>query len=185
MTPRRFRRVASAATALGILITMQRSQRCLASTIVAILLLSPGIAVAQSDAVTFDDGPSSKEYAIPLDAARGATKTKAPTPKAQATTAAAPPAVVPPTATTPPSASKAKAKAKATSKTKTTTTQAVAPVTTPPQPPSTAATPVSAPASSNGTGAGFVIGGLALAAIALGGLAGLLLRRRRQPVDEY
>ena len=33
--------------------------------------------------------------------------------------------------------------------------------------------------------AGFVIGGLALAAIALGGLAGLLLRRRRQPVDEY
>jgi hypothetical protein len=170
---------------LGILTAMQRSQRCLVSITVALTLLIPGVAAAQSDGVTFDDGPSSKEYAIPLDAARGATKTKAPAPKPEATTPA-PAATTPAPATPSASATSSKPKPKPdTKKQSTTTTQTAAPVVTTQDPPTTAATPVSTPAASDGTGPGVVIGGLALAAIALGGLAGLVLRRRRKPTDEY
>lgn len=162
---------------------MQRSQRCLASVIAALTLLSPSAALAQ---VTFDNGPSSKEYAIPLDSARGQTKTKAPKPKPQtpapATTTPAPAA----TSTTPRSATAKKTsaeKAKGTTTT-TTTAQSVAPVTTTPDPPATGTQPAST-SSSGGSSARIVIAGLALAVLALGGLAGLVLRRRRQPLDEF
>ena len=66
-----------------------------------LVLLSPSTAAGQEPGVTFDDGPSSKEYAIPLDAARGQTKTKAPKPKPRPAAPAAAAKPTPPPATSP------------------------------------------------------------------------------------
>jgi hypothetical protein len=164
---------------------MSRHPLLIASVVLALGPTAPSTAPAQAPGVTFDDGPSAKEYAIPLDAARGQTKTKAPTARVRTTPqpAATPPP--PPAATTTPAA---KPKSSQPEQQPTRTTKAAAAVVAAPKdPPAADGTHAAAPASpgSDGTDAGVVIGGLALAAIALGSLAGLLLRRRRQPVDEY
>jgi hypothetical protein len=158
---------------------MKRNPMRLIPLVATLLLLMPSVALAQEPGVTFDDGPSSKEYAIPLDSARGQTKTK-PKAKAKPTPARA---VTVPRATTTTTPAKPKKKAK-TEKTETTTTPAVAAV----PPSSGTAGPVNADrtsSSSDGLSAGVVIAGLAVAALALGGLAGLVIRRRRTPIDEY
>lgn len=166
---------------------MQRHSRCLVSVIVAlVLLMSPSAAIGQEPGVTFDDGPSSKEYAIPLDAARNQTKTKRPSAKAPA------PAPARKTARSAPSTGgvtaadepKPKRSTKDKRETKTTTTQDDALAAVLPDPPRATQARVAEPVSADGTGAGVVIGGLALAALALGGLAGLVLRRRSAAVDE-
>jgi hypothetical protein len=159
---------------------MHLHPRLIAMIVLALGLTAPNAAFAQQPGVTFDDGPSSKEYAIPLDAARGQTKTKAPTARVRTTPQPATPAPPPAPATTTATTTTPKPK----EPTKTETTQsAPAVVAAPTDPPVADATPASS--GSDGTDAGVVIGGLALAAIVLGGLAGLLLRRRRQPIDEY
>jgi hypothetical protein len=164
---------------------MQRNARMLASVLLALALTSPGTALAQEPGVTLDDGPSSKEYAIPLDAARGQTKSKAPT--ARVRTTPPPPAATTPPATTPTTATSASSPKRKGAKKKHEKAQAAAPVATTPDPPQSDPARVATPASSssNTTNAGLVIGGLAFAAVALGGLAGLVLRRRRQPLDEH
>lgn len=140
--------------------------------------------------MTFDDGPSSKEYAIPLDAARNQTKTKRPSAKApapaRASKASEPPTGGGPAADEPKTKRSTevrrdkKSDRKSDRKTNTTEDDALAAL---PDPPRATQARVVEPAS-DGAGAGVVIGGLALAAVALGGLAGLVLRRRRGTLDE-
>lgn len=158
---------------------MRTGKTALAGMLVILAALAPATALAQ---VTFDDGPSSKEYAIPLDAARGQTGTKAPKAKTPQPAPQAPAATTPaaaPTQTTP--AKKKQPKAKST--TSTTTTAAAGATTTPPAtPPGADAAPVdtgSTTASSGGPSAALVIGALAIAVLGLGWLAGMLIRRRR------
>jgi uncharacterized membrane protein len=163
---------------------MNRTASRVTSLVAALALAAPGAAIAQEPGVTLDNGPSSKEYAIPLDAARGQTKTKAPKKK---TPAPAPKAVTAtPAVTTPqPAATPSKKRAqKPNAKTSTTQTTAAVPSTLPPSdPPAT----VNSARTSNSDGAspGLVIGGLAVAVLALGALAGLVIRRRRTPIDEF
>lgn len=136
--------------------------------------------------MTFDDGPSSKEYAIPLDAARNQTKTKRPSAKAPAPARASKASESPtgggPAADEPKTkrSTEVRRDKKSDKKTNTTEDDALAAL---PDPPRATQARVVEPAS-DGAGAGVVIGGLALAAVALGGLAGLVLRRRRGTLDE-
>ena len=138
--------------------------------------------------MTFDDGPSSKEYAIPLDAARNQTKTKrhsakapapAPARKASEPSTGGGPAAEEPK---PNRSTKVKRDKKSDKKTNTTTEEDALAAALPDPPRATQARVVES--ASDGTGAGVVIGGLTLAALALGGLAGLVLRRRRATLDE-
>ena len=147
--------------------------------IAVLLLLVPSVALGQEPGVTFDDGPSSKEYAVPLDSARGQARTRAPTAKTAPSASAATPTGTSATTTTKsgePSASDAD------------TTQAddkaaLATPTTPPAPPADG-TPVSTrDTSSNGMSPGMAIAGLAIAVLVLGGLAGLVIRRRGTPIS--
>lgn len=140
-------------------------------------MLFPSVALGQEPGVTFDDGPSGKEYAIPLDSARRAAKRKRsssarsqPTPSATTT-----PAPALRSTTTP---AKEKDADRGTEE-----SRAAVPAEPPGGPPANSSQPTTA--RSGGPGAGFVIGGLALAALALGGLAGLILRRRRSPIEGY
>ena len=151
-----------------------------------VLLMSPSATIGQEPGVTFDDGPSSKEYAIPLDAARNQTKTKRPSTKVPApapgrNTARSAPSNGGVTAADEP---KPRRSTKDKLDTKTTTTQDDALAAALRDSPRATQARVAEPVSADGTGAGVVIGGLALAALALGGLAGLVLRRRRGTLDE-
>jgi MYXO-CTERM domain-containing protein len=166
---------------------MKRSLKQLIPLVAGLLLLTPGVVLAQEPGVTFDKGPSSKEYAIPLDAARAKTKTKAPKPKSTPTPAPAATTPTPPAPSTGGAASgtpSKKATTTTTAEPTQTQTQAAAPAGTTP-PTSADGAPVSNRSSSNGIGAGVIIASLAVAALVLGGLAGLVLRRRRTPIDEY
>ena len=147
--------------------------------IAVLLLLVPSVALGQEPGVTVDDGPSSKEYAIPLDSARGQAKTKAPTAKTAPPASAATPTGTPATTTTTKSGERSAPDAE-TPQADDESTLAVP--TTPPAPPANG-TPVSTRnTSSNGMSPGVAIVGLAIALLVLGGIAGLVIRRRGTPI---
>lgn len=154
--------------------------------VAAFLLCLPSIALGQEPGVTFDDGPSSKEYAIPLDEARGQTRSKAPKPKPEpAAREATPTQTMTERAT---SSSSPPREMTRTTEDDETETQAAAPTSTLPGPPDggvALSTSRGDTSSADGPGAGLVIGGLAVAAVLLGGLAGLVIRRRRSPIDQH
>ncbi|MDP9344651.1 MAG: hypothetical protein M3P44_02820 [Actinomycetota bacterium] len=172
-----------------------------------LLLVIPSAAAGQEPGVTVDSGPSSKEYAIPLAAARGQTKTKAPKPKATPAPAVTP--KTPSRVTTDRSTARSESsvgrkkktavskggstgdsssgRKKVTAKHDAQQPQAAVPTITTPAPRNAGARArvSSSRPPSDDMSAGVVIAGLAVALLALGGLAGLLIRRRRTPIDDY
>jgi cobalamin biosynthesis Mg chelatase CobN len=158
---------------------------------VAVALFAPAGALAQEPGVTFDDGPSSKEYAIPLDAARAQTRTKAParaSDSSAAATASDQPADAAPAtgqgsrdgSSSSSSSDRSSKRSDDRSRDANAGAEAASPTRTP-----ASALDTRAAATSDGLGAGVVIAGLAAAALALGALGGLVLRRRRTPGDAF
>jgi hypothetical protein len=140
---------------------------------IGLALFSPSAALAQDPGVRVDNGPASKEYSLPLGAARALLQTRAPTDAALATT----PAGATKGATQPTSGSGSATGGATNAQGKPTGSSGAATT-------GTARRPTATPAASSGTGDGFVTAGLALAAVALGGLAGLVLRRKRTSAEE-
>jgi hypothetical protein len=136
-----------------------------------LVMLSGGVALGQEPGVTVEDGPSSKEYEIPLDSARGAAKTLPKADAAQPT---------PPATTTAEPAQRSTTTPGTDADGTSDQSRAAVPAVPPDEPPSGQATSseLTAAPSDDGPPPAIVIGALALAVLALGGLAGLVLRRR-------
>jgi hypothetical protein len=170
---------------------MARSSLRPLALLAALLLLPASGAFAQEPGVTFDDGPSSKEYAIPLEAARAQTRTKSPASRngssspatSRSASASAPPPPDTSAGTTSGDRSTSSSPDRRTRQTRDAGTddeRAQTPVDATARPAESLDTRRAATAS-DGLGAGVVIAGLAAAALALGALGGLVLRRRRAP----